>query len=62
MGRAKDRTAFRTGFQQRSAMVQQWQGSYVGWRLWSPRMGCLGRPPSPWARLLGLPEAKRPIK
>ena len=58
MGRSKDRTGFRTGFQQRSAMVQQWQGGFVGWRLWSPRMGCLGRTPWPWAKLLGLAGRK----
>ena len=62
MGRSKDRHGFRTGFQQRSAMIQQGQGCFVGWRLWSPRMGCLGRTPLPWANVSGLPGGKRPLK
>lgn len=61
MGRLKEPSGFKSGFQQRSAMVQQWQGRFVGWRLWSPRMGRLGRMPLPWARVSGLPD-RRPEK
>jgi|WetSurMetagenome_2_1015567.scaffolds.fasta_scaffold1548073_2 hypothetical protein len=54
MGRSKDRPGFKSGFQQNSALVEQWLGRSVGWRLFSPRMGCLGRDPLPYARICGL--------
>ncbi|MFI5331049.1 MAG: hypothetical protein ACHQ2F_08445 [Desulfobaccales bacterium] len=61
MGRVKDLSCFRSGFQQSSALLDQWLGRVAGWRLFSPRMGCLGRAPLPYARIAGLHE-KHPVK
>ena len=61
MGRAKDLSGFRSGFQQRSALLEQWLGRVAGWRLFSPRMGYLGRAPLPYARVSGL-YGKPPVK
>ena len=61
MGRAKEHSGFPSGFHQRTALVREWQGRFVGWRLWSPRMGRPGRTPLSWARVSGLP-GKRPAK
>lgn len=61
MGRVKDHPGFRSGFQQSSMLLEQWLGRVVGWRLFSSRMGCLGRDPLPYARVAGL-YGKRPIK
>lgn len=62
MGRVKDKPGFKTGFQQRSALVQQWQNRFVSWRLWSPRIGFLCHTPLPHARILGPPGGKNPLK
>jgi hypothetical protein len=61
MARVKDFSGFKSGFQQSSALLEQWLGRLGGWRLFSPRMGCLGREPWPYARLSG-PYGKRPLK
>jgi hypothetical protein len=62
MGCVREHSGFKSGFQQRAAMVMEWQGSFVGWRLWSPRIGFLGRTPLPYARVLGPPRGRRLVK
>ncbi|MCL4503781.1 MAG: hypothetical protein M1438_18290 [Deltaproteobacteria bacterium] len=61
MGRLKDPLGFKSGFQESSALLQQWLGRVAGWRLLTLRMGCLGREPLPYARLSG-PYGKRLVK
>jgi hypothetical protein len=43
MARTQDRPGFRSGFQQNSALAEQWLGRTVGWRFFSPRLACLIR-------------------
>jgi hypothetical protein len=61
MGCAKDLSGFRSGFQQSSVLLEQWLGRVAGWRLLSPRLGCLGRDPLPYAKVSGR-HGKPPVK
>ncbi len=61
MARSKERGGFRSGFQHRMALVQLRTEEFVGWRLWSPRMGFLGQTILPWSRISGF-AGKRLVK